>query len=169
MMQHYDNQRNIVAIIQPNKPKNHKKILQLANDPFSGYKFIMANLATKAPNFTVENAKAMSARAVEARRIKREREKELLALAEKLARSTAKPSDDESRKLRTLKQIDELDKRIDAALDDDDDDLFLKLCGAKERLWKLVQPTGGVAKPGRGRSQMPAAVVLSESENPEIR
>lgn len=111
----------------------------------------MANLATKAPNFTLENAADMARRATASRlaRIAREKsEKEAADLA-----SRARP--DDARKETTLKQIDKLDKMIDAALERGKQDDFIALAAAKERLWKLVQPTAGVAKPSRRRDPEP--------------
>jgi hypothetical protein len=109
----------------------------------------MANLATKAPNFTPETARLAALKSHESRRQNLEREKMLLA--------TQAPDNDEARKNRTLKQIDKLDKLIDDALVKADEERFLKLTAAKERLWKLVQPTAGVQKPSRSRQQ-PAQV-----------
>ena len=106
----------------------------------------MANLATKAPNFTSENAAAMSKLAHAAIRARKEREKALLA--------SQRPIPDDARKEQTLRQIDRLDKLINSALDDDDADLFLKLTAAKEKLWKLVQPTAGVSRPKRQREPL---------------
>jgi predicted Co/Zn/Cd cation transporter (cation efflux family) len=105
----------------------------------------MANLATKAPNFTSETARLAAFKSHESRRQNIEREKMLLV--------TQAPDNDDARKNRTLKQIDKLDKLIDDALVKSDEERFLKLTSAKERLWKLVQPTAGVSKPSRQRSQ----------------
>lgn len=126
----------------------------------------MANLATKAPNFTPETARIYAVRSIASRKLNREREKQLLAQAEELARLCQKPANDESRKATTLKQIDALDKLIDNALEDEDEERFLKLTAAKERLWKLVQPTAGVLKSSRSRShQAPLEPVPTPQEN----
>ena len=109
----------------------------------------MANLATKAPNFTKENARAFAMKGAATRKANREREKLLLAQAAELARLNPKPTDDQARKETTLIQIDKLDQLINRALERKDDDLFLRLATAKEKLWKLVQPTAGVMKPSR--------------------
>jgi hypothetical protein len=62
----------------------------------------------------------------------------------------------------TLRQIDRLDKLIGSALDADDANLFLKLTAAKEKLWKLVQPTAGVSHPGRSkRAEAPVAMPIN--------
>jgi uncharacterized protein YpiB (UPF0302 family) len=114
----------------------------------------MSNLATKAPNFTRENAREMALRSAESRRENIKRENEAFE-AGKIAALALMPKGDEARKQTTLTQIDALDKRINEALDDDDEERFLKLTAAKERLWKLVQPTTGVAKPGRSRRPEP--------------
>lgn len=119
----------------------------------------MANLATKAPNFTRENAAEMARRATVSRlaRIAREKsEKEAAEIA-----SRARP--DDARKETTLKQIDALDKRINDALKEGDDDLFVKLASAKDKLWKLVQPTAGALKPQKqSRNTSPAPQVVEQ-------
>jgi hypothetical protein len=109
----------------------------------------MGNPATKAPNFTPELAAKYAPLATIAREKNREMRR-LAAEAEKSAVVT-----DDARKTQTLNQIDRLDKLINAALDDDDADLFLKLTAAKERLWKLVQPTAGVNKPRQSSRPAP--------------
>lgn len=112
----------------------------------------MANLATKAPNFTSESGSRAGIASGISRRLLREREKDFLAKTKELERLTSRPNDDETRKQTTLKQIDALDKRINEALEEDDEERFLKLSSVKEKLWKLVQPTAGVLKQ---RSQRP--------------
>ena len=121
----------------------------------------MANLATKAPNFTVENAKEMSRRAVEARKTKRIREKELLAILQEQARLTEKPAPDEARKQRVLRQIDDyLDDMKGASLK-----TRLMIGKAVAELWKLVQPTAGVQKHSRSRQQQAPVEPLIPQEN----
>jgi hypothetical protein len=112
------------------------------------------NLATKAPNFTRETARAAALKSAEVRRQNREREK--------LALAAAVPDSDDARKQRTLKQLDKLDALIDAALVRGDEDSFLRLTAAKDKLWKLVQPTAGQLRPGRKspRSSAPLAEPL---------
>ena len=105
------------------------------------------NLATKAPNFTRENAGEMARRATVSRLARIAREREQAAAA---ARAAA-PVTDDARKQATLRQLDKLDVLIDAALDKCKQDDFLRLSAAKERLWKLVQPTAGALKPQRNR------------------
>ena len=117
----------------------------------------MANLATKAPNFTRENAAAMARRAVESRLAREAREKDEERQRDIEARALAisresKPDPDDARKNKTLVQIDKLDKMIDKALAIDDREAFLELADAKQKLWKLVQPTAGIAKHSRPRS-----------------
>ena len=110
----------------------------------------MSNPATKAPNFTRENAGEMARRATRARLARIAREKaEAQALRDALARI---PDGEDARRNRTLKQLDMLDVLIDRALNLGHSDKFLKLSAAKERLWKLVQPTAGVLKQPRRRS-----------------
>lgn len=120
----------------------------------------MGNLATKAPNFTSQTAKDRQRNSVASRlanKIARiEREKQL-----ELERAKSFPLPDENRKAETLKQIDRLDSLINSALDDADEDRFIKLSAAKERLWKLVQPTAGVARQRRGDRQLPSAQPIS--------
>jgi uncharacterized protein YpiB (UPF0302 family) len=96
----------------------------------------------------------MAFRSTVSRRHNAKREKEAYerGYAEALS---LKPDTDEARKKMTLRQIDSLDARINNALDEDDEERFLKLTAAKERLWKLVQPTAGVNKPGRSRRPEP--------------
>ncbi len=60
-------------------------------------------------------------------------------------------NDDEARKVRTVAQLHVLDKLIDKALERADEDAFLRLASAKEKLWKLVQTVPGSAKPNRKR------------------
>jgi hypothetical protein len=52
---------------------------------------------------------------------------------------------------------------IDDALAKRDEERFLKLSSAKERLWKLVQPTAGSLRPGRQQRQQtrPSAEPIS--------
>ncbi len=109
------------------------------------------NLATKAPNFTPETAKFMAARSLASRRLNAQREKEAFE-AGRIAALKAQPNDDEARRKTTLAQLDALDKRLDAALDDEDDERFMKLAAIKAKLWALVQPTAGVMKPASRRT-----------------
>ena len=82
-------------------------------------------------------------------RIKREKEASeamKLALHDALA---SKPDNDEARKQRVLRQIDDyLDDMKGASLK-----TRLMIGKAVAELWKLVQPTAGVSKPSRQRSQ----------------
>ena len=124
----------------------------------------MANLATKAPNFTSESGSRAGIQSGISRKLLRQREKDLLAKTQELERLTQRPNDDETRKATTLRQIDGVDKLINNALDDADEERFLKLTAAKERLWKLVQPTAGVMRPGRNQARKAAP---SASETPQ--
>jgi len=103
------------------------------------------NYATKAPNFTRENAAEMARRATRSRLERIAREK---AEREAAARA-AVPVTEDARKQATLRQLDALDKLIDAALEAGNEARFLRLSVAKSRLWALVQPTAGVLKQGR--------------------
>jgi hypothetical protein len=103
----------------------------------------------RAEPFTASNAASMGRIGGIASGFSRKR-----ARLERLAiLSASKPSeeltDDEARRKRTLRQIQCLDKLIDKSLERDDEESFVKLAAAKEKLWKLVQPTAGVNRPGR--------------------
>lgn len=104
----------------------------------------------KAPPFTVENAAEMGRRSVAARVARAKLAKEELErarIALERERLSVAQTPEEARRIVTLHQLDRLDKMINAALDDDDAELFLQLTAAKERLWKLVTPTAGTHKP----------------------
>ena len=120
----------------------------------------MANPATKAPNFTPELAAKYAPLATIAREKNREKRR-----LEELALKSAVITDD-ARKETTLKQIDGVDKLINNALDDEDEERFLKLTAAKERLWKLVQPTAGVMRPGRGKERRAAPIASPTPQAP---
>ena len=109
----------------------------------------MANLATKAPNFTPECASEMGKRGAAARLATLKRRKEA-AEAEKQAALNALPTDDEARRRRVQKQIDMLltDMEESSSLKE-----RLAIGSALERLWKLVQPTAGSLKPSREKSR----------------
>jgi hypothetical protein len=64
---------------------------------------------------------------------------------------------------RTKCQLAALDALIDDSLAKGDEERFLKLSAAKERLWKLVQPTAGSLRPGRQQRQQtrPSAEPIS--------
>ncbi len=81
------------------------------------------------------------------------------------------PSDEDARRKTTLRQIDKLDVMIDAALDESDSDAFLSLSGAKERLWKLVQPTAGVLRPNKQsrRNQAEPMPIQTPQAEPSIQ
>ncbi len=115
----------------------------------------MANLATKAPNFTRENAPDMARRATESRLAREAREKaedrqrDIEARALAISREIRVDPDD-ARKMRVQKQIDLLLTDMEATKDADK---RLRFGAAIERLWKLVQPTAGVQRPGRTRRE----------------
>ena len=114
--------------------------------------------------FTAENARTMALRSWEVRRrVALER-----AAVEKASRFLPGAQDDEARRQTTLKQIDALDVKINNALDDDDNDLFLALAAAKERLWKLVQPTAGSLRPGRARREPSPDVAPIQPKTPPV-
>jgi hypothetical protein len=126
----------------------------------------VSNLATKAPNFTLANAKEMAFRSVLARRSNSKREKAAYEAGFQAALNI-KPADDEARKKTTLNQIDALDKRISEALDEDDEERFTALCYVKERLWKLVQPTMGTQRPPRKRDFQPPIEPITPAAAPQ--
>jgi hypothetical protein len=100
--------------------------------------------ATKAPNFTRENAAEMARRATRSRLARIEREKQIEATRQ--ATRAAGPDTDDARRARVQRQIDLLltDMETAATLTQ-----RLKLGSAIERLWRLVQPTMAAVKPGR--------------------
>lgn len=114
----------------------------------------MANLATKAPNFTRENAAEMARRATKSRLARITREK----MIERHA-STHDP--DDARNARVKRQVDLLLDEMDRAKSWQRRD---KISRAIERLWKLVQPTAGALRPGRrSRVVMPEIVPIPAS------
>jgi hypothetical protein len=121
----------------------------------------MANLATKAPNFTPETARFYALKAQESRKQNKEREKALLAMLTEQARITEKPLPDEARKQKVLNQIDEyLDDMKGKPLK-----TRLMIGKAVAELWKLVQPTAGVVRPRRVDRQQPSAQPVIPQEN----
>lgn len=117
---------------------------------------IMWNPATKAPNFTRENAAEMARRATRARVARLNRESAELA-AERAA-NARDPDDDDARKRRVQKQIDLLLGDMESAKSVK---VRLACSAALERLWKLVTPTAGVLRPPKhsNRRPMPALVL----------
>jgi len=111
----------------------------------------MSNLATKAPNFTPETARQAAANSLISRKRNKEREKQILAEAQAMLRLSVNADPEEARIRRVKGQID--------GLLDDMEGASLKqrliIGAAIERLWKLVQPTAGVQKPGRSRRLEP--------------
>lgn len=103
------------------------------------------NLATKAPNFTRENAAEMARRATRSRLARIAREREAAAAATR----AAAPITDDARRKETCRQLDRVDDLIDEALEKEDLKTLPPLVGAKVLLWKLVFPTAGVLKPSR--------------------
>jgi hypothetical protein len=109
------------------------------------------NYATKAPNFTRDNAAEMARRATRSRVARIAREK---AEREAATRAAA-PITDDARKEATLLQLDKLDVLINQALDSGNEASFLRLSAAKERLWNLVCPKAGSLRPTRNKRVMP--------------
>jgi hypothetical protein len=102
-------------------------------------------ISMKAPPFTAENAAEMARRSVASRAAAKERDALAAAQAEQQARNAAVTSD-ELRRLRVQKQIDLLllDMELARGIE-----TRMQIGSAIERLWKLVQPTAGVNRPGR--------------------
>jgi hypothetical protein len=114
------------------------------------------------PLFTVENAAELGRKGAIRRKELIEQRKAEAKQAE-FERATPEP---EAAIERTKRQLSKVDDMIDAALEEDDADLFLRLSAAKERLWKLVSPTAGVLKQPRGRQDRlrPAIAPMSEQQ-----
>ena len=122
----------------------------------------MSNLATKAPNFTPENASAYGRKGALARKASIQREKELLAQALIQNAMSEKPAPDEARRQRVLFQIDSyLDEMKGKPIK-----TRLLIGRAVAELWKLVQPTAGVSKPGQSRPA-PPPVPQEPSQQPD--
>ena len=106
-------------------------------------------MRTLAPLFTRENAAEMARRASASRVANIQRRKQLDAqhIREGIRREViATLEGADAMKLETIEQIKWLDRQIKAAMKSVKADEFLRLTAAKERLWKLVNPTGGVLK-----------------------
>ena len=110
----------------------------------------MSNLANLAPQFTRENAAEMARRATAARIANAARAKAAREEAIRLTR--AQPDDARNERVK---------KQIDALLDDMENETDVKERQSISRtisdLWKLVQPTAGVNKPGRNRRDTPSS------------
>jgi len=119
------------------------------DNPASPSHLDRVNFATKAPNFTRENAAEMARRATAAREANRAREKTILR---EYAKNPPVDADDDARKKRVLKQIARCDHLLLTCEPKD----FPKLTAAKERLWNLVYPKAGVLRPRKSdRPQRP--------------
>ena len=107
----------------------------------------MANLATKAPNFTPETARIYALKSAAVRKLNREAEAVRVKELEAIAAASEKPEPDEARKQKVLKQIDQYLEDMSGASHKN----RLMIGKAVAELWKLVQPTAGVSKPSRSR------------------
>lgn len=105
-----------------------------------------------APIITTENARTFAARSAEVRRAKRDRR---LSGAEMGGNAPA-PASDDARRVRCQRQVDVLLGSLERARTDE---ARFAIIAALEKLWRLVQPTAGVAKPAR--SARPAPPVVS--------
>ena len=103
----------------------------------------------KAPPITRENAREFALKSNAIQKARREEFARLSALA-------TRATDDYTRKARVLKQIDILLADMELAKSFQ---MRAKISAALERLWKLVQPTAGALRPGRGsrRADAPEA------------
>lgn len=130
--------------------------IRLDRRRFLAYFSLMWNIATKAPNFTRENAAEMARRATRARVARLDSERAELE-AERAA-NARQPDDDDARKRRVQKQIDLLLGDMERAKSVK---VRLACSAALERLWKLVTPTAGVLRPPKrsDRQPMPALVL----------
>lgn len=100
------------------------------------------NLATKAPNFTRENAAEMARRATRSRMARLAREK----AEHEAALRAAAPVTDDARRQNVQCQIDRLLEDMAKATTTKE---RLALVAAIARLWPLASPTAGVLKPAR--------------------
>ena len=118
----------------------------------------------KAPPITRENAREMSAKGNAVRWSRWRAEREAAAAPKPLPPSfTASPGDVEAVS-RTKSQLNALDALIDDALAKRDEERFLKLSSAKEKLWKLVQSVPGQSKRRAGRDSAPPIPTPQEAE-----
>jgi hypothetical protein len=121
----------------------------------------MSNLANLAPPITPETAREYQRRATQSRMARIEREKADDRQRDIEARALALamlPEPEERRVSRTKKQIDRLlDDMEGASLKD-----RLTISRTIADLWKLVQPTAGVSKPSRQRSQAISQPISSQ-------
>lgn len=103
------------------------------------------------PNFTSSNAREMALKSAEVRRAARD-----ARIARKLQREAEQDnpavSSDDTRRVRCARQVDVLLGSLEKAKSDE---ARFAIIAALEKLWKLVQPTAGVAKPKRGRIEAP--------------
>jgi hypothetical protein len=138
---------------------------RLDSRPKKGDFPIMSNLANLAAPFTQETARDFQRRAVESRMARKEREKAEDRQRDIEARAIALamiPDAEEKRVSRTKKQIDRLLADMETEVDSSE---RRKIASTISDLWKLVQPTAGVAKPGRRRPEPPPPPsVISESK-----
>jgi hypothetical protein len=127
------------------------------------------NLATKAPNFTRENAAEMARRSNASRIARIEREKQERLARENLILAAGRamaslPTGDEARRAKVLKQIDSLISDMEKSESIEE---RIKIGKAVEGLWKLVQPTAGVLKPGKDRVTRRGGVAVPLSAAPQ--
>jgi hypothetical protein len=91
------------------------------------------------PLFTADNAKANALKSAQVRREKRER----LRNPPPPPLPAPQMPDDLARNARVMKQLDKCDEFLEQCKDGE---TFVKLTGAKERLWNLIYPKAGVIR-----------------------
>ena len=129
-----------------------------------GRRQVQLLLMPKAPPFTAQTAAEMARKSHVARALKRAATEAAL----NMRKSNPPQLADDMRRVRTLRQLDKLDVMIDEALDKSNTVLFLQLSSAKERLWKLVQPTAGQLKPSaKAKARFVPTVTAAPAATPQ--
>ncbi|MGD0351617.1 MAG: hypothetical protein ABSB84_15085 [Verrucomicrobiota bacterium] len=124
----------------------------------------LTDVPVQMPLFNSQTAVEAGRRSQQRQRERREQRR----LAERQTVQVLAPAEDERRKARTLKQLDQLDDMLESAQRRKDAELVIRLTAAKERLWKLVTPTAGVLRPrGSTRPKPPTATELPPVPTPQ--
>jgi len=134
-----------------------------------------ANQFTRPP-WTQEEARAYAIKGnIRKKELAREREaattRRIAELEEQLADALARiPISDDTRRSKTLDQIDKTDKMINDALDEGDREAFVELTDVKQKLWKLALAVPGQARGRRSAAMLPPSAVplgLSTTQEPQ--
>jgi hypothetical protein len=112
------------------------------------------SLANLVRPFTPESARIAAVKSSTARQARKQRERELVERAVDLLKRHPTPAEPDARRARTLKQVDRIDDEIDRCLDRRQFDRLPELTSAKDKLWKLVEPSAGTMKPSRPRREV---------------